>query len=239
MARATGPAWSTGWRGWGWAALATVGYVLVASWAHQFAVTAERDLTIWYPGPGILLGLFVECRRWRFVAALAVGELISSVLVFAVDDVFDPARLGLNAVAIAAAYGAGGLVLLRLRRVDGPPSRLPDLLALVVGGVGVGALGAALVGTAMQHWVGLATESSFLTGVRLWWVSDSIGVLVIKGSKLPSNEFSGERFPRTPTQKLMEPLFKSAAEGGIGLYKPWFFRDAFDYPSKGTRTVSC
>jgi len=68
---------------------------------------------------------------------------------------------------------------------------------------------------------------------------ESIGVLVIKGSRLPSGGSLEAHYPKTPTQKLMETLLNSEAKGGVGLYKPWFFRDAFDYPAKGTRTVSC
>ena len=68
--------------------------------------------------------------------------------------------------------------------------------------------------------------------------SEAIGLIVVKGSRLPGNE-GPEATPKTATQELMAPLFKAEDEGGLNLYKPWFWRQAFEYPSAKTRSVSC
>jgi hypothetical protein len=66
----------------------------------------------------------------------------------------------------------------------------------------------------------------------------TLGVLVGIGSKLPV-QGDAEQTPRTPTEELMEALWKPQQEGGLALYKPWFFHAAFEYPSAATKTVLC
>lgn len=66
----------------------------------------------------------------------------------------------------------------------------------------------------------------------------ALGVLVLRGSELPSNG-NPEQHPRSPTKSLLEPLFKSPEAKGLGLYAPWFWRSAFAYPSAATKSVRC
>lgn len=65
----------------------------------------------------------------------------------------------------------------------------------------------------------------------------ALGVLVIAGEPLPGS--SAKEEPRMATKKLLEPVFKAETEGGLGLHAPWFWRSAFDYPSKQSSTVNC
>ena len=66
----------------------------------------------------------------------------------------------------------------------------------------------------------------------------TLGLLVGAGSELPI-QGDPESRPPTPSEELMEELWKSKVEGGLGLYKPWFFHSTFDYPSSSTKTVLC
>ena len=68
--------------------------------------------------------------------------------------------------------------------------------------------------------------------------SPTLGVLVINGSQLPI-QGDPEENPRSPTAKLMEPLFAAPEKGGLGLYVPWFWRTAFGYGSSQTKSVLC
>ncbi len=67
--------------------------------------------------------------------------------------------------------------------------------------------------------------------------TDSLGLMVIKGSELPSG--SSKEEPRMAGKKLLEPIFKTESEGGLGQYQPWFWRSAFGTPSGSERSVEC
>lgn len=67
--------------------------------------------------------------------------------------------------------------------------------------------------------------------------TESLGVMVLRGSKLPDNE-GAEVYPVLPSAKLLKPLIEPEA-GSIGYYAPWFWRSAFAYPSAKTRHVLC
>jgi hypothetical protein len=71
--------------------------------------------------------------------------------------------------------------------------------------------------------------------------SPALGVLVLKGSKLP--EHDGKKVsPRTPPEGLLKRLFEPVTENekttGMGLEAPWFWRTTFGYPGKETRVVN-
>lgn len=66
----------------------------------------------------------------------------------------------------------------------------------------------------------------------------TLGLLVVNGSELPI-QGDPEQHPRSPTAKLIEPLFAAPERNGLGLYRPWFWRSAFDYPSSKTESVAC
>jgi hypothetical protein len=66
----------------------------------------------------------------------------------------------------------------------------------------------------------------------------TLGVLVGLGSNLPVQGDPEEK-PRSPSEELMKALWEPRTEGGLALYKPWFFHTTFDYPSAATKTVLC
>jgi len=67
----------------------------------------------------------------------------------------------------------------------------------------------------------------------------SLSVLSKAAARLPS-EGGEEEEPLTPPQSLMEPLFKPFDEKGLGMFKPWFWRSAFEYPGgPEVKTVTC
>lgn len=65
----------------------------------------------------------------------------------------------------------------------------------------------------------------------------SFGVLVARDSKLPEKE--SHAFPESPPESLLEPVYKPLSEGGLGLYAPWFWREAFAFPGTAAKNVSC
>ncbi len=66
----------------------------------------------------------------------------------------------------------------------------------------------------------------------------TLGALVERGAKLP--EYAGHKeTPRSPPSYLFEPIFKPVLNGGLGLYEPWFWRQAFGFPGPGVKNVKC
>lgn len=67
----------------------------------------------------------------------------------------------------------------------------------------------------------------------------SLSVLSKATAPLPSDGGEEEE-PLTPPQSVMEPLFKSFDEKGLEMFKPWFWRSAFEYPGGSeVKTVTC
>ncbi|MGE0066279.1 MAG: hypothetical protein AB7T48_02900 [Solirubrobacterales bacterium] len=67
----------------------------------------------------------------------------------------------------------------------------------------------------------------------------SLSVLSKAGAPLPSDGGEEEE-PLTPPQSVMEPLFRSFDEKGLEMFKPWFWRSAFEYPGgPEVKTVTC
>lgn len=73
---------------------------------------------------------------------------------------------------------------------------------------------------------------------RLLEPSPSLGLLVLAGSRLPS-ESVDPVYPKTPAKALLEPLVEPATGKGLAYFAPWFWRNAYDYPSAKTKTLAC
>lgn len=67
-----------------------------------------------------------------------------------------------------------------------------------------------------------------------------LGVLVERNAKLPSDGLH-EQKPISPTASFFEPVYEPLTEeNGLGLYQPWFWREAFDFPEGAEiRSVRC
>jgi hypothetical protein len=90
-------------------------------------------------------------------------------------------------------------------------------------------------GSGAYHPFGSAPEAA---QYRTELPAPTLGVLVVNGSELPV-QGDPEEHPRSPTAKLIEPLFAAPEKGGLGLYTPWFWRTAFGYGSSQTKSVLC
>lgn len=68
---------------------------------------------------------------------------------------------------------------------------------------------------------------------------EALGVLVLKGSTLPGGGLKVK--PRSPKKELLEHIFKYPKEvkEALGMPVPWFWRQAFEYPSSKNRSVKC
>jgi hypothetical protein len=67
--------------------------------------------------------------------------------------------------------------------------------------------------------------------------TETLGLLVRAGSKLPSDTPDEVR-PASPTKALLAPLVEPG-EAGAPYHAPWFWRQAFGYPSGQTKNVFC
>jgi hypothetical protein len=72
---------------------------------------------------------------------------------------------------------------------------------------------------------------------RLTPAGASLGVLVARDSKLPEKESHAS--PESPPESLLQPIYKPISAGGLGLYIPWFWREAFGFPGTAVKDISC
>ena len=64
----------------------------------------------------------------------------------------------------------------------------------------------------------------------------TLGVLVKRGTTL-DGDGGKEVKPASPPDKLFGPLYKPPSENGLGVFVPWFWRQAFGFPD--VRSISC
>jgi len=145
------------------------------------ALGSIGSLTVWYPPAGLALAGAVVVG-WPAVPFLALGELVTGVVVFHVDSDFTTLQLVVNAVGYALVWGASGLLVRGLAGDD-----LRRLTERFVVGLGVamaaGPLAAALWGVSMQRWAGL-DDRPFWESVGLWWTGDAVGATSIAPTAL-------------------------------------------------------
>ncbi len=145
-------------------------YVAMA-WLGR-AIGSIGSLTVWYPPAGLAMAGGVLFGWWALPFA-ALGELVASVAVFDVDEAFSPVQLVVNAVGYGSIWGAAGVLLRSITKVDLRQLTRDVLFALFVAIVAAPLL-AALWGVTMQHWAGIA-ERPFWEAVWLWWMGDAVG----------------------------------------------------------------
>jgi hypothetical protein len=64
--------------------------------------------------------------------------------------------------------------------------------------------------------------------------TDALGVFVIAGAKLPQSNGAEQIKPTLPTARLLKPLTANP-----GYFQPWFWREAYGFPSSKARSISC
>lgn len=145
------------------------------------ALGSIGSLTVWYPPAGLALAGAVVVG-WPAVPFLAVGELVTGIVVFQVDSDFTTSQLVVNAVGYALVWGVSGLLVRRLAGAD-----LRRLTERFVVGLGVamaaGPMAAALWGVSMQRWAGL-DDRPFWESVGLWWTGDAVGATSVAPTAL-------------------------------------------------------
>jgi PAS domain S-box-containing protein len=152
--------------------LVLAAYLLCGRIGLAVPFTSDNVSLVW-PAAGIALAalLLVGYRVWPAIATAAfLVNFFTAVPVMA-------------AVGIAAGNTAGPLVGAWLtRRISGfHPSlnRLTDVLAIILIAAPIGAAISAAVGTAVLFTAGLHPWGTFSSTWRIWWLGDSMGVLIV------------------------------------------------------------
>lgn len=137
----------------------------------QFAFFHPQATTIWPPS-GIALAALLLFGA-RLLPGLWVGAFLVSYLTSA-------ALFGAIGVATGNCLAAWtGLVLLRAAGFDGRLAQLRSATALLVYGVMLDPLIAALVGPASLFVAGVVHAGDFAQTVLIWWIGDALGILLV------------------------------------------------------------
>ncbi len=163
-----------GWRGLGLAGGVVVLYVLLAFAGHDLGFYGL--LSVFYPPAGLALAAGL-LWRWKALPLLAIGELISGIVVFDIGTDFSWGQMVINAIGYAAIYVTAAVVLRRLGVGERAASVRDAVLILVIGLAAT--LGAALFGVGMQQWADIAAPDGFWDAVSVWWIGDAIGVATV------------------------------------------------------------
>ena len=156
-----------------------IGYVAGAHVAAELLSVSDLGAVFFAPaGIAVAALLLSPTRRWPFIlAAVLVAELVVGL-----QTTSAPLwATGGFALAHGAGAFAGAWLVRRARRRGVNLARLRDLGWFFVGAAGVGPLVGALVGGATV-WV-LGTHAPLETAL-LWWLGDSLGVVVVGGAIL-------------------------------------------------------
>ena len=152
--------------------LVLAAYLLCGRIGLEVPFTSENVSLVW-PAAGIAVAalLLVGYRVWPAIAAAAF-----------LVNFFTPVP-AMAAAGIAVGNTAGPLVGVWLtRRISGfHPSlnRLTDVLAIILIAAPIGAAISAAVGTAVLFTAGLHPWGTFNSAWRIWWLGDSMGVLIV------------------------------------------------------------
>jgi len=159
---------------WVQQAVLVAAYVALASWGE--AVAVDDSVTLWYPPPGLAVAAVVLGGA-RFVLPTIVAELIVSLVVFEVAADLGTALAIGNAVLVGGSYALVGWVLGRLL----PDPSVPDLrsLGVLAGGLAVGAVPGALLGSLVLLQADVLDGAQLWTSMRTWYQGDAIGMLSV------------------------------------------------------------
>jgi serine phosphatase RsbU (regulator of sigma subunit) len=177
--------------------------------AFELLSVSELGAVFFAPaGVSVAAMLLSPTRRWPYiVAAVVVGEVFVD-LQMASSPLWAVAGF---AVANAAGALVGAWIVRRVRRrID--LARLRDLGWFLLGAAGVGPLAGALIGGGTMWLLGTHTP---VETVLLWWLGDSLGVVIVGGAILAL--FTSER-RRVPWLELVVGL---ALTGVVAFVVHW------------------
>ena len=167
-------------------------YELGALWGREFETLP--GFTPWFPPPGIALAVFLAFGL-RFVPVLFVAELISSLLIYQVQDSFSTAQILLGTTAITVGYGGAAWFLVRVVGIRRDLRRGTDLAWLVGVAVIAAPVLVALAGTAIRFWAEGGGWDGYADSVRTWAIGDAIGVVSITPAVLVIGGWWRHRVP--------------------------------------------
>jgi integral membrane sensor domain MASE1 len=155
-----------------------IGYVAGAYLAVELLSVSTLGAVFFAPaGVSVAAMLLSPTRRWPYIlAAVVVGEVFVDVQM----TTHPLWAIGGFAAANVACALVGALVVRRARRrVD--LAQLRDLGWFFLGAAGIGPLAGALIGAATVWFLGTRTP---VETVFLWWLGDSLGVVIVGGAIL-------------------------------------------------------
>jgi len=199
--------------GWRVLVLVFVAYLVGAKIGVWLTVMPSGIAIFWPPNAVVLAALIrFDGARFGAIAALAVGaELLADWGSF-------PPGVALLFGVINVAEATVGWLVLRWWRFDPDFASPADLGKFVVAAPLVGAFTAAL-GGATVYAVTRAGEASYAEWVRIWWLGDAIGLLILTPLWLGFPPLAAAR-PRLPLAAAPPrlPLALGKVDAGIAVF---------------------
>ena len=197
------------------AAALAVGLVYFAlAWLSTHLTPRTGDIAYLWPAGGFVLGLLLIAPR-RLWLLFAGAALIADVLHAETVSHSLPTSLAYS----TAYFSVLVLTSAALRRWAGAPLRLDSIrkLALFVLIAPVaGNLVAASLGSAISYWSG----QGFFDSLRVWWVSDAPGMLLVTPFVVSWSDFKLREFRRIGPRGLAEGILCGT---GLVLVSHWAF----------------
>jgi signal transduction histidine kinase len=161
-------------------ALATV-YYITARLGLTFA-TVGRSVTLVWPPTGLSLAILLLHGR-QLWPGVALGAFAVNALTPGVPPLVAAAIAGGNTVEALV-----GLALLRRSGFEPSLRRVADVLRLVVLAGMVSTVASALIGTASLRLGGLLPPGRIAPTLRVWWIGDLMGALIVAPLVLSARE---------------------------------------------------
>ena len=158
-----------------WSAGYVAVHLLAALWASR--IDLGGSVLIWFPPAGVAVAALVVGGR-RLLPAVVVADLLGTLLVSGFGDRFGVLGALVNACVLSAAYFAGARTMVALH-LDLRLRTLHDIGALVVGGLVVAPVVAALGGIVVQVSVGLVPTDDIVRSLAIFWVGDAVGIVCL------------------------------------------------------------
>jgi PAS domain S-box-containing protein len=197
------------------AACVTVGAVYFAlAWLSTHLTPRTGEIAYLWPAGGFILALLLVAPR-RLWLPFALSALIADLA--HAQTVSQSLRIGFAYPAVY--FSVLLLTSAALRRWAGAPLRLDSMrslaLFLLIAPI-AGNLIAATLGAAVSHWSG----DPFTESLRVWWVSDALGMLLITPFVVAWSDFRLRELRRIRTRNVLEG---AACAAGLVLVSHWAF----------------
>ncbi|MBU1154222.1 MAG: PAS domain S-box protein, partial [Proteobacteria bacterium] len=161
----------TGARFWVTSLLVAAMYVLTAK-VGMLLATVQGNVTPIWPPAGIALAALL---LWgpRLAPAVALGALVATAGTGA------PWHFSLTVAVGNTAAALAGLWVLNRQKLDRALGRVREIIALVLWGALAAGVVSATFGAAGLLWAGMVPPSQWSEPLLIWWLGDSMGVVVM------------------------------------------------------------